>query len=144
MGEEAWLRGLSDGRAEMNRLSKQEVIQKLCKESIHKRMAQKRKSLEDKNIELEQTAKKIANYAAEKFQDRLDDIDREVITKIRDETIKWLDATQLAEVDEFRDIQKEVEALAAPRGMSGGRPGVMQGSVSNGSGTGGPAIEEVH
>ena len=142
--EEAWLRGLSDGRAEMNRLSKQEVIQKLCKESIHKRMAQKRKSLEDKNIELEQTAKKIANYAAEKFKDRISDIDREVITKIRDETIKWLDATQLAEVDEFRDIQKEVEALAAPGGMSGGRPGGMQGRMSNGSGTGGPAIEEVH
>ena len=142
--EEAWLRGLSDGRAEMNRLNKQEVMQKLCKESIHKRMAQKRKSLEDKNIELEQTAKKIANYAAEKFKDRLSEIDREVMTKIRDETIKWLDATQLAEVDEFRDIQKEVEALAAPGGMSGGRPGGMQGRMSNGSGTGGPAIEEVH
>ena len=150
--EEAWLRGLSDGRAEMNRLNKQEVMQKLCKESIHKRMAQKRKSLEDKNIELEQTAKKIANYAAEKFKDRLSEIDREVMTKIRDETIKWLDATQLAEVDEFRDIQKEVEsqsdtklyAQAAPGGMSGGRPGGMQGRMSNGSGTGGPAIEEVH
>ena len=77
------------------------------------------------------------------------------MTKIRDETIKWLAATQLAEVDEFRDIQKDVEsqndsiatrvyAQAGPGGMSGGRPGGMQGRMSNGSGTGGPAFEEVH
>merc|ERR1712095_169283 len=37
----------------------------------------------------------------EKFKDKISDSDKETITKKCDETIKWLDANQLAEVDEF-------------------------------------------
>ena len=67
--EEAWLRGLSDGSAEMNRLKKQEVMMKLCKESLCKRMATKRKSLDDKNVELEQIAKMISKTASQRVGD---------------------------------------------------------------------------
>ena len=67
--EEAWLRGLSDGRAELNRLKKQELMMKLCEKSLHKKMFRKRKSLEDKNIELEQTAKTIYKTASQQLLD---------------------------------------------------------------------------
>merc|ERR1712105_178297 len=39
----------------------------------------------------------------EKFKDKISDSDKETIVKNCDETIKWLDANQLAEVDEFQD-----------------------------------------
>merc|ERR1712043_45222 len=39
----------------------------------------------------------------EKFKDKISDSDKETIVKKCDETIKWLDANQLAEVDEFQD-----------------------------------------
>merc|ERR1719454_1943436 len=50
----------------------------------------------------------------EKFKDKISDSDKETITKKCDETIKWLDANQLAEVDEFQDQQKAVEGVCNP------------------------------
>merc|ERR1712200_19269 len=53
-----------------------------------------------------------------------------------DEAIKWLDANQLAEVEEFSDKQKEVEGVCNPiitklyqagGGMPGGMPGAPGG-----------------
>lgn len=40
--------------------------------------------------------------------------DKEKLTKAIDDTITWLDANQMAEVDEFEDKQKELEAIANP------------------------------
>merc|ERR550539_1601971 len=80
------------------------------------------------------------------------------ITDKCDEAIKWLDANQLAEVDEFQDKQKEVEGICnpiitklyqdaggAPGGMPGGMPGAPGGGAAPGGGSGGagPTIEEV-
>merc|ERR1712080_771663 len=105
----------------------------------------------------------------EKFQDKIAGGDKEVITKKCDGVIKWLDANQLAEVEEFQDKQKEAEGVCSPimtklyqqaggapggmPGMSGGMPGMpggmpgmpddMQGGMPNGKGSGGPTIEEV-
>merc|ERR1712228_513188 len=95
----------------------------------------------------------------EKFKDKISDSDKETITKKCDETIKWLDANQLAEVDEFQDQQKAVEGVCnpiitklyqqaggaggMPGGMSGGMPGGMPGSNESAGGSGGPTIEEV-
>lgn len=44
----------------------------------------------------------------EKLKDKIGEDDKETITKKCDEIIKWLDANQLADVDEFQDKQKEV------------------------------------
>merc|ERR1712072_1106459 len=60
----------------------------------------------------------------EKFKDKINDSDKE--------TIKWLDANQLAEVDEFQDKQKEVEGICSPiisklYQQAGGAPGGMPG-----------------
>merc|ERR1712158_350578 len=79
-----------------------------------------------------------------------------------DEAIKWLDANQLAEVEEFNEKQKEVEGVCnpiitklyadaggAPGGMPGGMPdmGGMGGApgagAAGGAGGAGPTIEEV-
>merc|ERR1712038_1806655 len=93
----------------------------------------------------------------EKFKDKIGESDKEAITKKCDETIKWLDANQLAEVDELQDKQKEVEGVCnpiitklyqqaggAPGGMPGGMPGGAGGAGAGGAGgAGGPTIEEV-
>merc|ERR1712004_769494 len=42
------------------------------------------------------------------------DDDRETINDKCDETIKWLDANQTAEQDEYADKQKEIEGVCNP------------------------------
>jgi len=97
----------------------------------------------------------------EKVKDKVSDDDRKAITDKCDEAIKWLDSNQLAEVEEFNDKQKEVEAVCnpiitklyadaggAPGGMPGGMPdmggmGGAAGGAPSGAGGAGPTIEEV-
>merc|ERR1712040_30492 len=87
-------------------------------------------------------------------------IEDEKVAEKCDEAIKWLDANQLAEVEEFQDKQKEVEGVCNPiitklyqsaggaggmpdmGGMPGGMPGAGGAPPSGGSGSG-PTIEEV-
>merc|ERR1712083_717461 len=98
----------------------------------------------------------------EKVRDKLEEDDKKKIVDKCDEMIKWLDANQLAEVEEFNDKQKEVEALCNPiitkmyqaaggdpsgmpdMGGMGGMPGGMPGGgAAPGGGAGaGPTIEE--
>merc|ERR1719415_259644 len=90
----------------------------------------------------------------EKFKDKISDSDKETITKKCDETIKWLDANQLAEVDEFQDQQKAVEGVCNPiitklnqqadgaEGMPGDMPEEMPCSNESAGVSGGPAVEE--
>merc|ERR1711945_65586 len=96
----------------------------------------------------------------EKVKDKISEDDRKAISDKCDEAIKWLDANQLAEVEEFADKQKEVEAVCNPiitklyqsaggaggmpdmGGMPGGMPGAGGAPPSGGSGAG-PTIEEV-
>ena len=62
--EDAWLRGLSDGRAELNRLEQQEVMMELCEKQMREKMARKRKLLQDTTAELDQIAKNVCDTAA--------------------------------------------------------------------------------
>merc|ERR1719266_248 len=64
----------------------------------------------------------------EKVKDKISGDDKKVINDKCDDTIKWLDENQLAEVDEFQAKQKEVEAVCNPiitklYGAAGGAPG---------------------
>merc|ERR1712106_312659 len=95
----------------------------------------------------------------EKVKDKISEDDMKTITDKCDEAIKWLDANQLAEVEEFNDKQKEVESVCNPiitklyqgaggaggmpdmGGMPGGMPGA--GGAPSGAGGAGPTIEEV-
>merc|ERR1712141_820286 len=97
----------------------------------------------------------------EKVADKISEDDKKKITDKCDEAIKWLDANQLAEVEEFSDKQKEVEAVCIPiitklyqqaGGAPGGMPGAPGGMPDMGAGAGGapgagsgagPTIEEV-
>merc|ERR1739838_19880 len=95
----------------------------------------------------------------EKVKDKISEDDMKKINDKCDEAIKWLDANQLAEVEEFNDKQKEVEGVCNPivtklyqgaggmpggmpdmGGMPGGAPGAAPGA---GQGGAGPTIEEV-
>merc|ERR1711981_730898 len=48
----------------------------------------------------------------EKLKDKIKEEDKETITKKCDEIIKWLDANQLAEVDEFQDKRRRLKVSA--------------------------------
>merc|ERR1739844_627079 len=96
----------------------------------------------------------------EKVKDKISEDDMKKINDRCDEAIKWLDANQLAEVEEFNDKQKEIEAVCNPiitklyqgaggmpdmGGMPGGMPGAgaAPGGGAGGAGGAGPTIEEV-
>jgi len=105
----------------------------------------------------------------EKLKDKISENEKKAISSKCEDAVQWLDSNQLAEVDEFQDKQKEVEAVCnpiitklyqqggapgggMPDGMPGGMPHSMPGGMPNGmphqkanpgpSGAG-PTIEEV-
>merc|ERR1711974_149546 len=64
----------------------------------------------------------------EKMADKITPDDKKLITDKCDDAIKWLDANPLAEVEEFQEKQKEVEAVCNPiitklYESAGGAPG---------------------
>jgi len=93
----------------------------------------------------------------EKLKDKITEADRKTIMDKCQEMIKWLDANQLAEKEEFEHKQKEIEGICTPiitklyqgaGGMPGGFPGAGgagagQGGAPGAGGAGGPTIEEV-
>ncbi|KAI9081308.1 hypothetical protein K1719_036729 [Acacia pycnantha] len=109
------------------RLSKQErkrMVQEAEKYKAHDEEVKKK--VEAKNS-VENHAYNIRNTIKdEKFAGKLDPADKQKIEKAIDETIEWLDGSQLAEVDEFQDKLKELEGLCNPirakmyQGGSGG------------------------
>jgi len=96
----------------------------------------------------------------EKMKDKIPEDERKTVLDKVEEVIKWLDANQLAEKDEFESKQKEIEQVCNPvitklyaasggappgAGGPGGFPGA--GGAAPGGGSqgpaGGPTIEEV-
>jgi len=147
---------------------------RLSKEDIERMVneAEKFKEEDDKQKEIISAKNGLESYCFnmkttiedEKLKDKISDDDRQKINDKCEEAIKWLDANQLAEVEEFNEKQKEVEAVCnpiitnlyqeagaggmpggMPGGMSGGMPGGMPGGPGAGSGSSGagPTIEEV-
>merc|ERR1711874_942844 len=94
----------------------------------------------------------------EKVKDKISEDDKKKILDKCDETIKWLDANQLGEKEEYDDKLKEIEGICNPiitkmyqaaggAGMPdmagmGGMGGAPGGGDAAGSGAG-PTIEEV-
>jgi len=96
----------------------------------------------------------------EKVKDKIPEEDRKTVMDKCEEVIKWLDANQLAEKEEFEDKQKELEKICNPiitkmyaagggvppgagaPGFPGGAPGAG-GAAPGAGGAGGPTIEEV-
>ena len=75
----------------------------------------------------------------DKVKDKISEDDRKAITDKCDEAIKWLDANQLAEVEEFSAQQKEVEGVCNPiitklYADAGGADGMPDGEEKLGRG----------
>ncbi|XP_037094428.1 heat shock 70 kDa protein cognate 4-like [Pollicipes pollicipes] len=89
----------------------------------------------------------------DKVKDKISDADKTAIVDKCNDTIKWLDANQLAEKDEFEHKQKELEQICNPvisklyqgdGAPPGGAPkGAAPGAGGAGGSGGGPTIEEV-
>ncbi|XP_026447321.1 heat shock 70 kDa protein [Papaver somniferum] len=141
------------------RLSKED-IEKMVKDAERYKAEdeQVKKKVEAKNS-LENYAYNMRNTVKdEKFAGKLDPSDKQKIEEAVEDTIKWLDGNQLAEVEEFEDKLKDLESICNPiiskmyqagggADMPGGAgfggqdmPG--GGGSTGGSGTG-PKIEEV-
>ncbi|XP_073838973.1 heat shock protein 70 cognate 4 [Musca autumnalis] len=100
-----------------------------------------------------------ATLDEENLKSKISESDRTTIMDKCNETIKWLDANQLADKEEYEHRQKELEGVCnpiitklyqgaggAPGGMPGGMPGGFPGAggAAPGAGSGaGPTIEEV-
>lgn len=136
------------------RLSKEEIEKMVSDAEQYKAEDEKQKDRISAKNNLESYCFNMkSTLEDEKLKDKIGDSDKEAITKKCDETIKWLDANQLAEVDEFQDKQKEVEGVCNPiitklYQQAGGAPGGMPGGMPGGpgaapGGAGGPTIEEV-
>ncbi|KAI3979477.1 hypothetical protein MKX01_001669 [Papaver californicum] len=145
---------------------------RLSKEDIEKMVRDaERYKAEDEQVKKKVEAKNsLENYAYnmrntvkdEKFAGKLESSDKQKIEEAVEETIKWLDGNQLAEVEEFEDKLKDLEGICNPiiskmyqAGGGGAGAGDMPGGASfggdmpgaggastGGSGTG-PKIEEV-
>merc|ERR1712241_1083301 len=74
----------------------------------------------------------------EKVKSAISDSDKKKVEDKCDECIKWLDANQMAEKDEYEEKQKEVEQVCNPiiqnlyQGAGGGAPGGMPGGMPGG------------
>merc|ERR1712073_88783 len=95
---------------------------RLSKEEIEKMVndAEKFKADDEKQKERISSKNGLESYCFnvkttiedEKMKDKISDDDRKAINDKCDEAIKWLDANQLAEVEEFNEKQKEVLLVA--------------------------------
>merc|ERR1712134_235786 len=141
---------------------------RLSKEEIEKMVndAEKFKQEDEQQKERIQAKNDLESYAFQmkqtveddKVKDKISADEVKTITDKCDDAIKWLDANQTAEKDEFEYQKKELEKVCTPiitkmyqgagggmpDGMPGGMPGGgMPGGDAAGASSGGPTIEEV-
>merc|ERR1711962_67615 len=142
---------------------------RLSKEDIEKMVndAEKYKAEDEKQKEKISAKNNLESYCfnmkstmdEEKVKAAISDSEKKIINSKCDECIKWLDANQTAEKDEYEDKQKELEQVfnpiiqklysgagGAPGGgmPGGGMPGGgMPGGGASSGGGAGPTIEEV-
>jgi len=133
---------------------------RLSKDQIEKMVAEaeKYKSDDEKNKKRVEAKNGLENYAYsmrntikdEKLAGKLDAADKQAIEKAIDSAIQWLDANQLADVEEFEHKQKELEGVCNPiitklyqqagggGGGAGGFPGGFPGGAPGGFPGGAP------
>jgi L1 cell adhesion molecule like protein len=137
---------------------------RLTKEQIESMIAEaeKNKVTDEANKKKVEAKNGLENYAYsmrntirdEKIASQLEGDDKSTLEKAIEETIKWLDANQLAEVEEFEHQQKELEKVCTPiitkmyqkagggAGGPGGFPGAggfPGGGFPGAGGPGGPS-----
>ena len=138
---------------------------RLSKEEIERMVADAKKFKAEDEAEAErvQTRNSLEAYAfslkntvgESGFKEKVDAEDASKLEKAVEETISWLDASQAASTDEYKERQKELEEVAnpimtkfysaggAPGGAPGAAPGGFPGGAAPGGGDSGPTVEEV-
>lgn len=142
---------------------------RLSKEDIERMVneAEKYRSEDEKQKETISAKNALESYCFnmkatmedDKLKDKITDSDKTLIMDKCNDTIKWLDANQLAEKEEYEHRQKELESVCnpiitklyqgaggAPGGMPGfpgGAPGAGAGAAPGAGSGSGPTIEEV-
>ncbi|CAG99965.1 Hsp70 family ATPase SSA3 [Kluyveromyces lactis] len=143
---------------------------RLSKEDIERMVseAEKFKVEDEAEAERVQTRNSLEAYAfslkntvgESGFKEKVDADDVSKLQTAVEETISWLDGSQAASTDEYKERQKELEDVAnpimtkfysaggtpaggAPGGAPGGFPGAPGGGAAPGGGDSGPTVEEV-
>jgi len=141
------------------RLSKDEIEKMVRDAETYKDEDEKQKDRITAKNALEAYAFNMkATMEDEKLQDKISAEDKQKVLDKCNDAIKWIDANQLAEKEEFEHQQKDLEKVCMPivtklyqgageGGMPGGMPGGFPGAGGAGGastgGSGGPTIEEV-
>lgn len=130
----------------------QEAERYRSEDEEHKKKVEAKNTLENYTYNMRNTLND------DKVGGKLDQQDKSQLMDAIEATIHWIDANQLAEVDEFEDKLKELEGICNPimakmyqagGGMPGGMPDMsgMGGDAGapppSAGGAGGPKIEEV-
>ena len=137
---------------------------RLSADEIEKMVADAEKFKEDDDKQKERIAAKngLESYCFnmkstlddKNISEKIPQDDKNKISETCNEALYWLDSNQTAEVDEFKDKQKEVESVCNPiitklYQQAGGNPGAAPGAscgAQSGPGFGGhngPTVEEV-
>jgi len=139
------------------RLSKEDIERMVQEAEKYKGEDEKQKTRISAKNGLESYAFNIKSTVEdEKLKDKISEDDKKTIMDKCNETIKWLDANQLAEKEEFEHRQKDLEAICNPiitklyqsagGAPPGGFPGAAAAPGAGGAAPGGgagPTIEEV-
>ncbi|CAI4060253.1 hypothetical protein N7582_001574 [Saccharomyces uvarum] len=135
---------------------------RLSKEDIDKMVAEaeKFKTEDEEEAERVQVKNQLESYAftlknsvnESNFKEKVGEEDAKKVETAAQDTINWLDASQAASSEEYKERQKELEAIANPimtkfYGAAGGAPGAgpVPGAGPGPTGTPdkGPTVEEV-
>nr|ARQ84039.1 heat shock cognate protein 70 [Liriomyza trifolii] len=142
---------------------------RLSKEDIERMVneAEKYRSEDEKQKETIAAKNSLESYCfnmkatldEDSLKGKITDADRNTILEKCNETIKWLDANQLADKEEYEHRQKELEGVCNPivtklyqsggvnpgsmPGFPGGAPGAAPGGAPGAGAGAGPTIEEV-
>merc|ERR1712135_139746 len=139
---------------DQGRLSKEEIDRMVNESEKFKADDEKQKERIDAKNGLESYCFNMKSTIEDSnIKDKLDDSERKIITDKCNETISWLERNQTAEVEEYKDKQKELEATFNPilkklYGNSQQQPGMGSCGAQSGQGFGsqmhgGPTVEEV-
>ncbi|EDO19564.1 hypothetical protein Kpol_1018p97 [Vanderwaltozyma polyspora DSM 70294] len=134
---------------------------RLSKEDIDRMVseAEKFKAEDEKEAERVQAKNQLESYSFSlkntvneaSFKEKVGEEDAKAVETAAQETIDWLDASQAASTEEYKDRQKELESKVNPimtkfYGAAGGAPGGMPGGAPGGAPPAeesGPTVEEV-
>merc|ERR1712157_70107 len=105
--------------------------------------AEKYKAEDDANKNRIEAKNALENYcfslkssiSGEEIQNKMSESDRSMLESKIDDTIKWLDENQNAEIDEYQEKQKSLTDVATP---------ILQSMAGSGNDAGGPSMPDIN